>query len=167
VGHGHESWDGWFAEYARTLVLLARQWTDSYTDAEDVVQEGFARFWRRRSRAKDPKAYLFACVRRASMDLARSQRRLRRKEEQAARSRSEAEPTLFCRVEAKERQEAIESAMARLPVEQREVLVMKTWGGLTFEQVGLALNISPNTAASRYRIALESLRNQLSERVIE
>jgi RNA polymerase sigma-70 factor (ECF subfamily) len=52
--------------------------------------------------------------------------------------------------------------LTALPVEQREVVVMKIWGRLTFPQMGEALGISANTAASRYRYALEKLRTQLS-----
>ena len=52
-------------------------------------------------------------------------------------------------------------ALARLPVLQREVLVLKIWQELTFDQIGAALGIPPNTAASRYRYALIALRKQL------
>jgi len=41
--------------------------------------------------------------------------------------------------------------------------MMKVWGGLTFPQIGEALGISPNTAASRHRYALEALRRGLAE----
>jgi RNA polymerase sigma-70 factor (ECF subfamily) len=57
----------------------------------------------------------------------------------------------------------IESALARLPEEQRAVLVLKTWGGLTFPQIAAALEIPANTAASRYRYAVEKLRELLAE----
>ena len=57
---------------------------------------------------------------------------------------------------------AVESVLRKLPSEQREVLVMKVWGGLTFPQIAAALNVSPNTAASRYRYALAALRRELA-----
>ena len=50
--------------------------------------------------------------------------------------------------------------------EKREVLVLKIWGGLTYQQVADALRISANTAASRYRYALDKLREQLVEESI-
>ena len=52
-------------------------------------------------------------------------------------------------------------ALARLPEDQREVLALKTEGELTFEEIGLVLGIPANTAASRYRYALEKLRAAL------
>jgi RNA polymerase sigma-70 factor (ECF subfamily) len=46
----------------------------------------------------------------------------------------------------------------RLPEEQRQVLVLHLWGGLSFEEIASTLAVSANTAASRYRYALQKLR---------
>jgi RNA polymerase sigma-70 factor (ECF subfamily) len=59
----------------------------------------------------------------------------------------------------------IEAALNQLPGDQREVVVMKIWGALTFAQIGEALGIPLNTAASRYRYALSRLGAELSEEV--
>ncbi len=59
--------------------------------------------------------------------------------------------------------ELAQEALTRLPREQRQVVVMKIWGGLTFEEIGASLDIPPNTAASRYRYALDALRSSLQE----
>jgi RNA polymerase sigma-70 factor (ECF subfamily) len=56
----------------------------------------------------------------------------------------------------------IQSAMARLPEAQREVLVLKIWGELTFDEIARELDIPLNTAASRYRYALAALRQELT-----
>ena len=53
--------------------------------------------------------------------------------------------------------------MKSLPVEQREVVVLKIWGGLTFQCIGEAIHASPDTAASRYRYALQSLRKVIAK----
>ena len=42
------------------------------------------------------------------------------------------------------------------------MLTLKIWGDLTFAQIAARLEISPNTAASRYRYALEALREALT-----
>ena len=52
-------------------------------------------------------------------------------------------------------------ALGELPEEQRAVVHLKLWEGLTFEQIAAALDISPNTAASRYRYGLDKLRERL------
>jgi RNA polymerase sigma-70 factor (ECF subfamily) len=142
------------------------------------VQEAFLRFWRARDRGdrdgatrpiEDPVAYLFACVKRAAMDWQRGGRRRGLRENSVAAARSEASTDaalLGGSLEREERRAAVEAALARLPEPQREVLVLKVWAGLSFPQIGQALGVSPDTAASRYRYGLAKLREQLAEELI-
>lgn len=155
-----DDWQFWFDRHGPALVLLARQFVRGRADAEDVVQDAFVRFWRTRERVSQPVAFLFACVRGCALDWQRSRQRRTYREEQAARP--ETEP-LFAKVEQDERRAAIESALQELPVEQAEIVVMKIWGRLSFPEIAKALDISPNTAASRYRYALAKLREALHE----
>ena len=158
-----ESWKDWFERFGPKLLLCARQWTRSFADAEDVVQEAFVRFWRRqRHLGGEPQPLLLTSLRRAAIDLARGNARRLAREERAEADRIAAEPWFETPVEGDERRRAIESALRDLPFEQREVLTLKIWGELTFEQIGSQLEISPNTAASRYRYALQALRETLT-----
>ncbi len=158
-----DDWAAWFDAHAAALVLFARQWAPAATDAEDVVHDAFVRFWPARHRAADPVAYLYACVRRAGLDWLRGRRRRIAREERAARPESAGEPLFLSAPERAERRAAVEAALARLPDDQRAVLVLKVWGGLTFQQVAAALDVPANTAASRYRYALAKLRDLLAE----
>ena len=161
-----DDWTDWFARHGAALVLLARQWVPGRADAEDVVQEAFVRFWRSRQRAEDATAYLYACVRRCALEWHRSRHRRARREEASARSEAlpgRGDALFTCPLERDERRAAVESALARLPEAQREVLVMKVWGGLTFPQIAGALGVPADTAASRYRYAIAKLREQLAE----
>jgi len=159
-----EDWMAWFERHAPALALYARQWVPSRADAEDVVQEAFVSFWKSRQRASDPAAYLYACVRHRALDWRRGRRRQSQREEAAARP--EAEPLFAGPLEQEERRAAITAALRGLPEGQRQVLVMKIWGGLSFPQIAAALQVSTNTAASRYRYALDWLRAQLAEEPI-
>ncbi len=157
------SWKDWFEAYGPKLLLCARQWTRSLADAEDVVQEAFVRYWRhQRELPGDPQALLITSVRRAALDLARREGRRAVREEKADGGLEEREG-IFDPLpgDGDERRTEIECALQRLPEEQREVLVLKIWEELTFEQIGEVLAISPNTAASRYRYALGALRKEL------
>lgn len=154
-------WQSWLDRHGAALVLLARQFVPAQADAEDIVQDAFIRFWRTRSTVADPAAYLFSCVKRGALDRLRGQQRRLRREEQAARP--EAEPAFFAEAEKAERAALIQAALVTLPTEQAEVLVMKIWGGLSFTQIAMATDTSPNTSASRYRYALARLREILAE----
>ena len=57
--------------------------------------------------------------------------------------------------------DALSSALAELPAEQRAVIHLKLWQGLTFEQISQILDLPLNTAASRYRYGLDKLRQRL------
>jgi RNA polymerase sigma-70 factor (ECF subfamily) len=57
-----------------------------------------------------------------------------------------------------ETEQAIEEALRGLPAAEREVVVMRIWGGLSFPQIGEALSVSSSTADTRYRSGLKRLR---------
>jgi RNA polymerase sigma-70 factor (ECF subfamily) len=159
MASGLDEWKIWLEQHGRALALFARQWVSTRADAEDVVQEAFIRFWRSRQRVADPTAYLYACVKHCALDAQRSHRR-RLKREQAT-ARPETEP-LFGGIEQSERRRMMQASLRNLPENQREAVVMRIWGGLSFVQIGAALGTSPDTAASRYRFAMARLRAELS-----
>lgn len=57
---------------------------------------------------------------------------------------------------------AIEQAMRALPAEQREVVHLKVFEGWTFQEIADVSGESINTVASRYRYAMDKMREQLS-----
>jgi len=163
--HAEQDWRAWFAEHGARLRLIARQWTRSDADADDVLQEAFVRFWKhQRHLPGDPNALVVTSIRRAALDLhRRSDRRVLREQAVAA----DAEPFEAFEPEADPRLQALARSLPALPPEQREVVVLKVWGDLTFEQIGEQLQISPNTAASRWRYAMEALRRLIAVRTYE
>ena len=154
----HDDWKVCFSETGPGLVLFARQFVRSVADAEDIVQEAFVRFWRKQHCIKN-RALLFATVRSIALDLLRRDaRRARREATALADAEQVTEPQFDSTSES---QQALAAAVDRLPAEQREVLVMKIWNDLTFAEIATVLNISQNTAASRYRYALAALKKNL------
>jgi len=155
-----DSWTTWLEIHGPALLLFARQWAASRADAEDILQEAFIRFWKSRDRVAEPEAYLYTCVKHCALDAQRGSQRQRTREEAAARPEAD---IMFTGPIEQERRSALEAALRNLPESQAEVLVLKIWGGLSFPQIATALQIPPNTAASRYRYALAALREQLAE----
>jgi len=150
-----EDWKVCFSQVAPGLLLFARNWVRSTADAEDVVQEAFVKFWRRNHNI-DNRALLYATVRSIAIDfIRRDSRRARRESDSMAETEQFIEPKFAFEDES---QQALAAAVDRLPDEQREVVVMKIWNELTFSEIGDALGVSQNTAASRYRYALGALK---------
>ncbi len=154
----HEDWKTCFAQLAPALLLFARRWTHSQADAEDVVQEAFVRFWRHQHSLAN-RGLLYATVRSTALDrLRREQRRSRREALSAVDHAEHCDPVFEPEDEG---QQLLAAAVARLPNEQREVVTLKIWNELTFAEIAVALEISQNTAASRYRYALGALKKIL------
>ena len=154
-----QSWKTWFRLHGPKLLICARQWTRTRADAEDVVQDAFVRFWRHQQTLPvDPLPLLLTSIRRAAFDLARRHGRRQARETFAFQD----EPFFERAFEGDERQVQLEAAIARLPAPQREVLVLKLWAGLTFEEIAVQLEIPANTAASRHRYALAALKTELT-----
>jgi RNA polymerase sigma-70 factor (ECF subfamily) len=154
-------WKEWFAQNGARFLLCARQWTRSLADAEDVLQEAFVRFWRhQRHLPGDPSALLVTSIRRAALDhIRRESRRVNR--EQSALV-LDGEPISWFEPADNTRDQRLQSALELLPDAQRQVVALKIWGELTFDEISQQLDCSPNTVASRYRYALEKLRETLN-----
>jgi RNA polymerase sigma-70 factor, ECF subfamily len=60
-----------------------------------------------------------------------------------------------------ERTSEVQAALQALPAEQAEVVMLKIWEGLTFQEIATIMGESLNTIASRYRYALLKLESRL------
>jgi len=144
------------------LVRFAATVTRQQHDAEDAVQTTLVRLAAQpRSLAKVicPWAYLLRMVRNEALLIARRKQR-------SIVAGDLSDLTTHCPVDEAEREEshrAVWSALRTLPSEQAEVVVLKIWEDLTFAQIGEVLQISPNTAASRYQYAMAKLTSRLGK----
>jgi RNA polymerase sigma-70 factor (ECF subfamily) len=136
------------------LVLYARQWCDA---PEDVVQEAFLKLVRQGRPPQDAVAWLYRVVRNGALDAAKTARRRQKRESAVAR------PVRWfveAAVEGLDAETAV-AALQRLPPEQREVIVARHWGNLSFEQIAEAAGCSASTAFRRYTAGVEELRKKL------
>lgn len=130
-------------------------------DARDLLQELFIKLAREKAvRAESEKAWIYRMGHNLSVDWLRRRKtradyELRAGEDTLSRYAPDFDP------DAQALGHQLHAAMGSLPVDQRSVTQLKLWEGLTFEEIALAQNIPPHTAASRYRYALEKLRHLL------
>ena len=143
-----------YDRHGAALVAHARGFLPDAAAAEDVVHQVFLRLLSAELTMPDaPVAYVYRAVRNAALNARRGSLRL-----------TELDPRSSIFRHCGGNQEAalaLEKALAELPEEQREVVVMRMWSGLTLEEIAAAVGAPLNTIASRYRYALEKLRSKL------
>ena len=147
----------WFRDWGPALVLYARQLL-SAARAEDVVQDVFISLLTHRTAPDNVKAWLFRCVRNAAISELRSRRRRRRREQTAAGRRGEcfhADPSVP--IDAK----AAAEALAHLPSEQREIVVLRIWADLTLAEIAAIVRVPTTTVFRRYRQGLADVRQRM------
>jgi len=152
-----------YDEHAQTLYAFLLNFTRNESDTRDLLQEMFVKLAcnpELLDGVRDERAFLIRLAHNAAIDLIRRRgTRERTKEKIATESISPFAP-------AKDPDEQtfraeLAGALAELPPDQRAVVHLKLWEGLTFEQIADALAIPQNTAASRYRYGLDKLRERL------
>lgn len=146
-----------FAELYDAYVPAVAGWLWARTGrgdlAEDVVQAVMLRCVRHREAlagVRDLRAWMFAVARNEWRRAARRARRIAALDGPAAEA-------LPARADEAPDGEEMRGLVARLRPERREVVVLHAWHGLTFAEIGSVLDTSPNTVASRWRLALEEL----------
>ena len=136
---------------AAELILYGRALGLSHGEAEDVLQETFVALLQRAQPPAQPEHYCVRSFRNRALNHRRGLwRRLTRELESRRWFERSPDETAYER--------AAMRCLARLPVEQREAVVLKIWHEYTFEEMGELLELSPNTVAGRYRYGLQKLR---------
>ena len=170
---GNKAWLHWLGVHGVHLMLYARQLTRCEADAEDVVQSALVKTWRyladsptsskKSKNPEDHRGLVFTNIRRCAIDLGRGhQRRKQRDRQLAAEVGTEARAqSAWFELPDDDEVRQLQVALAKIPLKFREVITLKIWAGLTFAEIAETLGLSPNTAASRYRYGLETLRTRL------
>jgi RNA polymerase sigma factor (sigma-70 family) len=139
--------------HGAALKMYARNWC---SEPDDMVQQAFINLAGCAELPTNPAAWLFAVVRRKAISGARSQRRRRQHEGQAASE-------WFARVSQQQADAEIAvEALAELPVEDREIVIAHLWGRLTFNEVAQLVGTSTSSAQRRFEAAIERLREKLN-----
>ena len=159
---GHD-FERLYDDHASALFAFLLNFTRNEHDTRDILQDLFLKLARRPELlacARDERAYLLRLAHNAAIDLIRRRSTRTERHERFGGERV----ALFAPVsdpdEAAFRTE-LALALGELPPDQRAVAHLKLWEGLTFEQIAEALEIPLNTAASRYRYAIDKLRVRL------
>ena len=154
-------WD----RYAGDLFAYLQAVLCSRHDAEDVLQTVFVRIVSKRHRlakARRLNAYVYRMARNEAVRLIGRRKKGRTIEavNESWLIAPEEKP------EPNDLAEELQTALARLPQPQREVIVMKIYRHKTFLEISGLLGLSQNTVASRYRYGMEKLRTLLENLIL-
>jgi RNA polymerase sigma-70 factor, ECF subfamily len=144
-------YDSWSDRLFGYLVMLL----GDHQDAQDALQETFVRVARHRSKLREVRdlgAYLFRIARNEANRL-----RGRRPKQSVPFPGEE-----FYTIDNRHQQSLAQHAAGLLSVlntDQREVVYLKLYAKMTFAEIGQSLDIPQGTAATRYRRAIQKMRD--------
>ncbi len=147
----------------RIATFVKRAFGLGADEVADVVHDCFLPWVEepeRMAKVENPRAYLFSTAKYLAIQRRRAEARIA-----PGDSGSESEETANAgEGHARQTETSLDVAAAldRLPDDQREVVALKIWGDLTFEEIAAVQEVSLNTAASRYRYALQKLKEILA-----
>lgn len=153
----HRDLERLYDEHASALFAFLLNFTRSEADTRDALHDVFLKLARRPGHldgVTDVRAFLLRLAHNRAVDLFRRRR---------GETLDDAPPIFAPTGDPDEQtfRDQLASALAELPAEQRAVVHLKLWEGLTFEAIAAMLDIPPNTAASRYRYGIDKLRDRL------
>jgi RNA polymerase sigma-70 factor (ECF subfamily) len=147
---------------------LARWLTSSDPDAQDVVQEAYLRAFKFFGgfRGGNSRSWLLRIVRNAFYDwLKRNGREAATPFDEAVHDRVEDNGTPDALLLEKRDHELLRQAIAELPVEFREALVLRELEGMSYKEISELANVPLGTVMSRLARAREHLRTLLVARL--
>lgn len=142
-----------YDRHAPALFRVLSAIVNSPADAEDALQETFVALALATAKAgviRDLKSYLLVAARNQAISILR-----RRRREHGWEDVAELE---IAAPETAESPHDFAALLAKLPLEQREIIALKVWEQMTFAEIAAIVGVSPNTAMSRYRYGIERLR---------
>jgi RNA polymerase sigma-70 factor (ECF subfamily) len=128
--------------------------------AEDATQQAVLEMWRNLPRLRDPERFE-AWAYRIVVNACRREGRKSRRWMQALVHSSEDDPTAVAGFSAVAHRDQLERGFRRLPIKQREVVVLHHYSGLPLREVAEILGVPTGTAHSRLNRAMKALRAAL------
>lgn len=159
----HGAFEVLYRRYARPVLALAQRRLGDSGKAEEAVQEAFVSVWRSASTYRPERgaavAWLYAVARNAIAD------RGRRRQEPLAEPPDVPSPDPGPDAQAEQEwlRWRVHSALEKLPPNERELIVLAYWGGLSQSEMAERLEIPLGTVKTRTRTALSRLATLLEE----
>lgn len=147
-----------YRDHAAALVLYARQWCCS---PDDALQEAMLALAKCQPIPDDPVAWLYTTTKRRAMNIARGELRRQHHQTRAVEEQAQWFALAEHGIESNQAESLADNVVAGLKdlaEDERELVVARVWGNLSFEQLGQLLGCSASSAHRRYQAALAKLR---------
>ncbi len=153
-----------YDEHAACAFSVFRRFSCCESEVRDLLQDWLIKIASERNPLRDPdneRAYLLKIAYRLAVDWTRRNQTRQKYTEQAAGELSFSTLQTEPDPDRALMKQSIEESLNILPKDQQLVVLFKLRDELTFAQIGDILQISPNTAASRYRYGIEKMQEAL------
>ncbi|WP_310425630.1 sigma-70 family RNA polymerase sigma factor [Chamaesiphon sp. VAR_48_metabat_135_sub] len=155
-----------YDRYSRMIYAIAWKSLNSVEDCEEVVLDVFAQIWKIADRFDSDKGsveqWIFTLARSRILDRLRKFQRLNKIHEAISTGKEIEFPTASVdpieAVEILERRQQVLAALSRIPPEQRQVIEMAYYQGLTHTEIAAATGLSLGTVKTRLRLGLSKLK---------
>jgi RNA polymerase sigma-70 factor (ECF subfamily) len=160
-----------YNRYASTLLALGRRILGSLSDAEEILQEVFLHVWNHASRYDPARSsvstWLILIARSRAIDRLRTRKVVERTHESSAQAdpAGHASPEGVETVFLHERRERVQQELGKLPPEQRQVLEMAFYQGLSQSEIAARADLPLGTVKTRTLLAMKKLRNALRDEI--
>jgi RNA polymerase sigma-70 factor, ECF subfamily len=158
-----EDWAGFYLANRRTLTVYALSLTGDDAAAQDLIQDVLMSMVRQRRRLDNPRAYVMRCLRNLAYDRRRAGKLPAGDGRAAAEvARSDLSFLDEREVERDESRRQVRAALAALPDDRREVVVLRIYAELTFAEIAETLNRPLGTVTSLYARGIDELRKRMT-----
>jgi RNA polymerase sigma-70 factor (ECF subfamily) len=163
--------DALYDRHASTLLALGRRILGSLADAEEVLQEVFLHVWNNAGRYDTSRSsvstWLILITRSRAIDRLRTRKVVERTHETSVQENpvEHASPEGVETVFIHERRERVRSELIKLPDEQRQVLEMAFYEGLSQSEIAAKADLPLGTVKTRTLLAMKKLRSALRDEI--
>ena len=170
IGRGdQDAFKGLFGRYAPSAMALARRVARQPSLAEEIVQEAFLAVWRNPSgydqQRGSVRAWLMGMVHHRAVDAVRREESQRRRVEESMVSDPVVSPDpaddVADQIDLPEERRAVRAALDGLPEEQRQVIELMYFGGLSQTAISEQLSLPLGTVKSRTLLGMRRLRSAI------
>jgi RNA polymerase sigma-70 factor (ECF subfamily) len=162
-----DAFEGLYRRHSDRVFGFLLKITGNRTAAEDALQETFLRVYKSLDRfdtRRDLTAWLLQIARYVAIDAFRVEKKVKRLEEHTARERTEIVRSSEDAAEVNERKQVVDDVLNALSIDDRSLLLLRHFEGMTFKEIGRLLDCSARTAQNRVEASARRFQLALKNR---